>query len=63
MNGTPIPQAPKPALVALSWLQAQGFYILATDGVSRSFLDPDDAVAAIREALDPRLDDMPRGNC
>jgi hypothetical protein len=62
MNGT-VPEAPKPAHIALSWREAQGFYILATDGASRAFRDPDEAVIAIRAAIDPRLDDVPRGSC
>jgi hypothetical protein len=65
MNGT-VPEAAKPARIALSWIAAQGFYVLATDGVRRCFIDPDEAVAAIRAAIDPRLadpDDPPRGNC
>lgn len=53
----------KPRRIALSWLQAQGFYILATDGARRAFIDPDEAVEAIREAIDPRLDETPRGSC
>lgn len=62
MNGT-VPAAAKPRRLALAWLAAQGFYVLATDGVSRAIVDPDDAVAAIRTALDPRLDQIPRGSC
>jgi hypothetical protein len=58
-----MPEAPKPASIALAWLGAQGFYVLATDGVSRSFTDPDDAVTAIRAAIDGRLDQPPQGNC
>jgi nucleoside-diphosphate-sugar epimerase len=58
-----IPEAPKPSRIALVWHPAVGFYVLATDNVRRSFVDPDDAVAAIRLAIDARLDDRPRGNC
>lgn len=53
----------KPHRVALSWRQAQGYYVLAVDGMSRAFTDPDEADNAIRAAIDPRIDVKPRGYC
>jgi hypothetical protein len=62
MNVVPVPIADFPAIVAIDWLATAGFYILSTDGVRRSFVDPDDCMSAMHAALDPRLDVMPEGN-
>lgn len=62
MNGT-LSEAAKPRRIELTWFAQEGFYILAADRVSRSFIDPDDVVAAIRAAIDPRLDVKPKWNC
>lgn len=56
------PEPPRPANVSMRWLQEAGFYVFTADGISQSFVDADEAVAAIRRTVDPRLG-TPLGNC
>lgn len=59
---TPLIEA-KPHRLSLHWTGSAGFYVLATDQARRSFIDPDEAVAALCAAMDPRLNEMPLGSC
>jgi hypothetical protein len=63
----PILESAKPTRIAPAFIALRrepgGFFVLATDSVTRSFADSDDAVAAIRAVIDERLRAMPIGNC